>query len=101
MAKKPKIELNPDPGFVYQIVGMVDWFIAFFEIWPSAKYPGYYYAGGFHTEFFGGNAHGTQVASIIVAKNDDAGMAGLARFTSLRIRIPPMSGIRRSVKTMS
>jgi subtilisin family serine protease len=40
--------------------------------------PGYYYSGGYHTEFFEGIAHGTMMAGIIVAKDDKTGMVGLA-----------------------
>ncbi len=61
------------------LVGVIDNGYDFFH--PDLKgqlIPGYYYAGGFHTEFFEGNAHGTLVSSIIVAKDDNAGMAGLA-----------------------
>ena len=48
---------------------------------PSLKgniIPGYYFAGGFHTEFYAGIAHGTMISSIIVAKDDNVGMVGLA-----------------------
>lgn len=38
-----EIELNPNPGFMYRIIGMVDRFDAVFDIWPSIKYCGYYY----------------------------------------------------------
>jgi subtilisin family serine protease len=61
------------------IVGVIDNGYDFLH--PDLKgqlTPGYYYAGGFHTEFYAGNAHGTQVASIIAAKDDGAGMVGLA-----------------------
>src|SRR4029077_15269758 len=41
--------------------------------------PGYYYPGGYHTEFYEGISHGTLVASLIVARGDPpGGMAGLA-----------------------
>ena len=65
---------NPDV-----LVGVIDNGFDFFH--PDLKgqvVPGYYYSGGFHTEFYGGLAHGTMIASIIVAKDDDSGMVGLA-----------------------
>ncbi len=40
--------------------------------------PGYYYAGGYHSETFENIAHGTRVASMIVAKDDQVGICGLA-----------------------
>jgi subtilisin family serine protease len=61
------------------LVGVIDNGYDFFH--PDLKgqlIPGYYYAGGFHTEFFAGNGHGTMISSIIVAKDDNAGMVGLA-----------------------
>lgn len=61
------------------LVGVIDNGFDFFH--PDLKgqlIPGYYYAGGFHTEFYAGNAHGTMMSSIIVAKDDNAGMVGLA-----------------------
>jgi hypothetical protein len=61
------------------IVGMIDNGYDFFH--PDLEgqlIPGYYYSGGFHTEFYAGNAHGTLVASIIAARDDGAGMVGLA-----------------------
>lgn len=61
------------------LVGMIDNGYDFFH--PDLKgqlLPGYYFAGGFHTEFYEGIAHGTLVSSIIVAKDDQQGMTGLA-----------------------
>ena len=40
--------------------------------------PGYYYAGGYDSETFENIAHGTRVASMIVAKDDQVGICGLA-----------------------
>jgi thermitase len=61
------------------LVGVIDNGYDFYH--PDLKgqlIPGYYFAGGFHTEFYAGLAHGTMVSSIIVAKDDNAGMVGLA-----------------------
>ncbi len=61
------------------LVGVIDNGFDFFH--PDLKgnlIPGYYYPGGFHTEFYASGAHGTLVSSIIVAKDDGVGMAGLA-----------------------
>ncbi|MFO0984388.1 MAG: S8 family serine peptidase [Planctomycetota bacterium] len=47
---------------------------------PSLKgrlEPGYYYPGGYHSDFYENIAHGTLVAGIIVANGDD-GVSGLA-----------------------
>jgi subtilisin family serine protease len=62
------------------LVGVIDNGFDFFH--PNLKgqlKPGYYYPGGYHTEFYEGIAHGTLVSSIIVAKeNHPGGMVGLA-----------------------
>jgi subtilisin family serine protease len=62
------------------LVGVIDNGFDFFH--PDLKgqlLPGYYYPGGYHTEFYENVAHGTMVASLIVARGDKgAGMAGLA-----------------------
>jgi subtilisin family serine protease len=62
------------------LVGVVDNGFDFFH--PDLKgqlIPGFYYPGGYHTEFYEGIAHGTLVSSLIVAKGDGAGgMVGLA-----------------------
>lgn len=62
------------------VVGVIDNGFDFFH--PDLKgqvRPGYYYPGGYHTEFYEGIAHGTIVASLIVARGDDpSGMVGLA-----------------------
>ena len=61
------------------LVGVIDNGFDFFH--PDLKgqvVPGYYYSGGFHTEFYEAIAHGTMISSMIVAKDDDSGMVGLA-----------------------
>ena len=62
------------------LVGVIDNGFDFFH--PDLKgqlLPGYYYAGGYHTEFYENVAHGTLVASLIVAREGNpAGMVGLA-----------------------
>jgi subtilisin family serine protease len=62
------------------LVGVIDNGFDFFH--PDLKgqlLPGYYYPGGYHTEFYENVAHGTLVSSLIVAKEDNpAGMVGLA-----------------------
>ena len=60
-------------------VGVIDNGYDFFH--PDLKgqlVPGYYFASGYHTEFAVCTAHGTLVSSIIVAKDNGAGMVGLA-----------------------
>ena len=62
------------------LVGVIDNGFDFFH--PNLKgqlIPGFYYPGGYHTEFFEGIAHGTMMSSIIVARQGDRmGMVGLA-----------------------
>jgi thermitase len=62
------------------LVGVIDNGFDFFH--PDLKgqlLPGYYYPGGYHTEFYENVAHGTLVASLIVARDDrPGGMVGLA-----------------------
>jgi subtilisin family serine protease len=62
------------------VAGVIDNGFDFFH--PDLKgqvTPGYYYAGGYHMEFYEGIAHGTIVASLIVAGEGRAdGMVGLA-----------------------
>jgi thermitase len=62
------------------LVGIVDTGFDFFH--PELKdslAPGFYASGAYHTEIYENIAHGTLVASVIVAKTDNAtGMAGLA-----------------------
>jgi subtilisin family serine protease len=62
------------------LVGVIDNGFDYFH--PDLKgqlIPGYYYPGGYHTEFFQNVAHGTWVASLIVARdNNPDGMVGLA-----------------------
>jgi subtilisin family serine protease len=62
------------------VVGVIDNGFDFFH--PDLKRqmtPGYYYPGGYHTEFYEGIAHGTIVTSLIVAREGRAdGMVGLA-----------------------
>jgi subtilisin family serine protease len=62
------------------LVGVIDNGFDFFH--PDLKgqlIPGFYYPGGFHTEFYENVAHGTLVASLIVAREKNAkGMVGLA-----------------------
>jgi subtilisin family serine protease len=62
------------------LVGVIDNGFDFFH--PDLKgqlIPGFYYPGGYHTEFFENVAHGTMVSSLIVARDDNpAGMVGLA-----------------------
>jgi subtilisin family serine protease len=62
------------------LVGVIDNGFDFFH--PDLKgqlNPGFYYPGGYHTEFYEGIAHGTIVASLIIARdNNAAGMVGLA-----------------------
>jgi subtilisin family serine protease len=66
-----------DPNVV---VGVIDNGFDFFH--PDLKgqlAPGCYYPGGYHTEFYENVAHGTMVASLIVARDDkESGMVGLA-----------------------
>ena len=57
------------------LVGVIDNGFDFFH--PDLKgqlIPGYYFAGGFHTEFYANIAHGTMVSSLIVAKDNDKAM---------------------------
>jgi subtilisin family serine protease len=98
---KPRLQLN-DPLFSEQqalfakinvleawnitkgdpnvLVGVIDNGFDFFH--PDLKgqlIPGFYAPGGYHTEIYINNAHGTLVSSIIRAKeNNEIGMAGLA-----------------------
>ena len=62
------------------LVGVIDNGFDFYH--PALKgklVPGYYYHGGYHSEFYINMAHGTMMASIIVArKTGDEGMTGLA-----------------------
>jgi subtilisin family serine protease len=62
------------------LVGVIDNGFDFFH--PDLKgqlIPGFYYPDGYHTEFYENVAHGTLVASLIVAKeNNPTGMVGLA-----------------------
>jgi thermitase len=62
------------------VVGVIDNGFDFFH--PDLKgrlIPGFYYSDGYHTEFYENVAHGTLVASLIVAReNNPAGMVGLA-----------------------
>jgi subtilisin family serine protease len=62
------------------LVGVIDNGFDFFH--PDLKgqlLPGYYYPDGYHTEFYENVAHGTLVASLIVAREGNpAGMVGLA-----------------------
>jgi subtilisin family serine protease len=62
------------------VVGVIDNGFDFFH--PDLKgqlLPGFYYPDGYHTEFYESVAHGTLVASLIVAKEGNpAGMVGLA-----------------------
>jgi subtilisin family serine protease len=62
------------------LVGVIDNGFDFFH--PDVKgqlIPGFYYPGGYHTEFYQNVAHGTLVASLIVAReNNPTGMVGLA-----------------------
>jgi subtilisin family serine protease len=62
------------------LVGVIDNGFDFYH--PDLKgqlIPGYYYPGGYHTEFYENVAHGTQVCSLIVARDGNpAGMVGLA-----------------------
>lgn len=62
------------------LVGVIDNGFDFFH--PDLKgqlIPGSYYSNGYHTEFYENVAHGTLVASLIVAKeNNPTGMVGLA-----------------------
>jgi len=62
------------------LVGVIDNGFDFFH--PDLKgqlIPGFYYPDGYHTEFNENVAHGTLVASLIVAKeNNPVGMIGLA-----------------------
>ncbi len=66
---------NPDI-----LVGVIDNGFDYFH--PELRgqvIPGFSYSGAYHTEFYHNIAHGTLVASLIVAKeNDQAGMSGLA-----------------------
>jgi subtilisin family serine protease len=62
------------------LVGVIDNGFDFFH--PDLKgqlNPGFYYPGGYHSEFYEGIAHGTIDCSLIVARdNNPAGMVGLA-----------------------
>jgi subtilisin family serine protease len=62
------------------LVGVIEGGFDFFH--PDLKgqlIPGMYYPGGYHTEIFHTVAHGTEVASIIGARDDNPdGMVGLA-----------------------
>jgi subtilisin family serine protease len=62
------------------LVGIIDNGFDYFH--PDLKgqlLPGYYYPGGYHTEFHANVAHGTLVASLIVAREGNPdGMVGLA-----------------------
>ncbi len=61
------------------LVGVIDNGFDFYH--PDLKgqlVPGFYFSGGYHTEFYEGIAHGTMIAGIIVATDDNAGMVGLA-----------------------
>src|SRR4029077_15388145 len=62
------------------LVGVIDNGFDFFP--PDLKgqlVPGYYYSGGYHPEIFENLAHGTIVASLIVARGEGTGsMSGLA-----------------------
>jgi subtilisin family serine protease len=62
------------------LVGIIDNGFDFFH--PDLKgqlIPGFYYPDGYHTEFYENVAHGTLVASLIVAREDNPkGMVGLA-----------------------
>ena len=61
------------------LVGVIDNGYDFYH--PDLKgqlIPGFYFRGGYHTEFYSGMAHGTMMCSIVVAKDDNAGMVGLA-----------------------
>jgi subtilisin family serine protease len=62
------------------LVGIIDNGFDYFH--PDLKgqlLPGYYYPGGYHTECYENVAHGTLVASLIVAREDNPdGMVGLA-----------------------
>jgi subtilisin family serine protease len=62
------------------LVGVIDNGFDFFH--PDLKgqlIPGIYYAGGYHTDFYENMAHGTLVASLIAARdNNPDGMVGLA-----------------------
>ena len=61
------------------LVGIIDTGFDFFHPDLVGQLtPGYYYSGGFHSESFSTLAHGTEVASIIAAKDDGKGMVGLA-----------------------
>jgi subtilisin family serine protease len=62
------------------LVGIIDNGFDYFH--PDLKgqlLPGYYYPGGYHAEFYEALAHGTLVASLIVAREGNPdGMVGLA-----------------------
>ncbi len=62
------------------LIGIIDNGFDFFH--PDMKdqlVPGFYAPGGYHTEIYVNNAHGTLVSSIICAnENNQLGMAGLA-----------------------
>jgi subtilisin family serine protease len=62
------------------LVGVIDGGFDYFH--PDLKgqlIPGFYYPDGYHTEFYENVAHGTLVASLIVAReNNPTGMVGLA-----------------------
>ncbi|MHC4739858.1 MAG: S8 family peptidase [Planctomycetota bacterium] len=71
---------NTTKGDPNILVGVIESGFDYFH--PDLKgclLPGFYASGGYHTEFFENVAHGTVVASIIVAQdNNKAGMVGLA-----------------------
>jgi subtilisin family serine protease len=49
------------------------------EVLRRPRIPGFYFAGGYHAEFYANVAHGTSVTSLIIAReNNPAGMVGLA-----------------------
>ena len=61
------------------VIGVIDNGFDFFH--PDLKgqvLPGYYYSGGYHSEFYENVSHGTLVSSIMVAKDDGSEMIGLA-----------------------
>ncbi|MCI0743924.1 MAG: S8 family serine peptidase [Verrucomicrobia subdivision 3 bacterium] len=60
-------------------IGIIDQGFDFFhpDLAPHVK-PGFYAHGGFHTETYDIIAHGTMVAGIIGAQNNDLGVSGMA-----------------------
>lgn len=61
------------------LIGVIDSGFDYFH--PDLRgqiQPGYYYAGGYHNDTYENLAHGTLVSSLIVARDDDRGMCGLA-----------------------